>query len=72
LCAKVGDTNENECQASVIIPTIPQQQRCRLDRVAGWAGLQAGQGCRLGRVGIVEPEYAQGQLHSTRAPADSV
>jgi len=58
-------------------------QGCRRGRVAGGAGLPAGlgcrrgrvaggagQGCRLGRVGIAEADYAQ--LHSTRAPADSV
>jgi len=28
--------------------------------------------CRLGRVGIVETDYAQGQLHFSRAPYDSV
>ena len=28
--------------------------------------------CRLGRVGIVEADYARGQLHSSKAPADSV
>jgi len=28
--------------------------------------------CYLGRVGVVEADYAKGQLHSTRAPGDSV
>ena len=28
--------------------------------------------CSLGRFGIVEPDYVQGQLHSSRAPTDSV
>ena len=34
--------------------------------------LPAGQGCRLGRVGIVEADYAQSQLHFTGASTDSV
>jgi len=33
--------------------------------------LQAGQGCRRGRVGIVEADYPQTQFHSSRAPEDS-
>jgi len=32
--------------------------------------LPAGQGCRLGGVGIVEADYAQGQVHYSRAPID--
>jgi len=56
-------------------------QGCWLGRVADWVGLQAGQCCWLGRVagwaGLLGGQgwysrswlYAQGQLHSVRAPA---